>query len=87
MIPVLQRRVCALAAAPRPKGMRKLGEGEHALAGVALNGLLADAAQQAQIVFLKSLLAAAVAEFANAAVVIQPEGRQGLATLKARGCA
>src|SRR5262245_31558043 len=40
-----ERRICPLAAAPGPKGMRKLSEREHALAGVAFDGLFTKAAQ------------------------------------------
>ena len=67
----LQRGIGPLAAASGPKGMRELGEREHTLAGVSLDRLFADTAEEAQIVLPDGPITAALAERADGAMVIQ----------------
>ena len=65
--------------------MRELSEREYTLAGVSLDRFFADATQKAQIVLPDGLVTAAVAEFANAAMVIQQQLRRAFGSLQALG--
>ena len=65
--------------------MRELSEREHTLAGVSLDRFFADTTQKAQIVLPDGLVTAAVAEFADAAMVIQQQLRRAFGSLQALG--
>ena len=65
--------------------MRELSEREYTLAAVSLDRFFADATQKAQIVLPDSLITAAVAELADAAMVIQQQLRRPFGSLQAFG--
>src|ERR1700716_816188 len=65
--------------------MRELSEREYTLAGVSLDRFFADATQKGQIVLPDGLIAAAVAELADATMVIQQQLRRPFSSLQALG--
>jgi hypothetical protein len=83
VISPLERGIGAFAAASRPKSMRELSERENTLAGISLDRLFADATQKAQMVLPDGLVTAAVAERADAAMIIQSQLRWGFSALQA----
>ena len=78
-----ERSIGPLAAASGSKGMRELGEREHTLAGVSLDRFFADTTQKAQIVLPDGLVAAAVTNTADSAMVIQQQLRWTFGSLQA----
>jgi hypothetical protein len=65
--------------------MCELSECEYTLAGVSLDRFFANATQKAQIVLPDGLVTAAVAELADAAMVIQQQLRRPFGSLQALG--
>ena len=85
MITLLGRLIRSFATPARPKCMCELSQREYTLSPVFLNGLLAEAAKEAQIVLSNRLSAAPFAKFAYGAVIIQHELRRFLRSLHALG--
>ena len=75
----------ALAVSPGPKRMRELGEREHSVAGVSLDIFFPYAPQETQIVLPDGLVTAAVAERADAAMIIQKQFGRGISALQTLG--
>jgi hypothetical protein len=85
VVAYLRRGVGALTIAAGPKGVRKLGEREHTLAGVSLDRFFTDATQEAQVILSDGLVTTAIAELADPAVIIQQQLRRGLSALQSLG--
>jgi hypothetical protein len=75
MITQLGRLIGSLSTPTGPKCMGKLGQREQTLPSISFDRLLAEAAQEAQIVLFDSLGTAPPTEFAYEAVVIQQKLR------------
>jgi hypothetical protein len=80
-----ERSIGPLAAASGPKGMCELSEREYTPAGVSLDRFFTNATKKAQIVLPDGLITAAVAELADAAMVIQQQLRRAFGSLQALG--